>query len=359
MRIAIATDAWVPQINGVVRTLTSTVNELMRRGYEVELIVPDDFLTVPLPGYAEIRVALAPRVGTRRTLNAFQPDVVHIVTEGPIGWSARRWCLDRGVPLTSAFHTRFPDYAAVRTGLSPEWFWPIMRHFHAPSRAIFVSTERLCEEIAGRGLRQGRLWSRGIDASLFHSNQPCHPAMADLPRPIALNVGRVAAEKNIMAFLDTPMAGSKVVVGDGPALAALRQRYPDTCFLGALHGPELASAYASADVFAFPSRTDTFGLVMIEALASGLPVAGYPVLGPLDIVGVDGRGPDGTLARPVGALDEDLGVAIQQALKADRTAACVYGHSFDWQRCTDQFVDGLRESCRMGLTGRVSTIAHA
>lgn len=359
MRIAIATDAWMPQVNGVVRTLTNTISRLVARGYEVEVIVPHDFVTVPLPGYREIRMAIAPRGGVRRTLDAFRPDIVHVVTEGPIGWCARGWCLTHEVPLTSAFHTRFPDYLAMRTGVSPEWFWPLMRRFHAPARTIFVSTDGLGAELAERGLPQGRIWSRGIDAAVFHPDQKLHPALAALPRPIALSVGRVAVEKNIEAFLDAAWRGSKVVVGDGPALASLRQRHPDVLFLGALHGSDLAQAYASADLFVFPSHTDTFGLVMIEALACGLPVAAYPVSGPIDIIGADGRGPRGDLAGLVGALDHDLATAMNRALHADRSVACSHGQSFNWDRCTDQFVAGLTESSGRSLPDRVTDRIHA
>jgi glycosyltransferase involved in cell wall biosynthesis len=330
MRIAIATDAWVPQVNGVVRTLTMTVNQLIARGHAVELIVPDQFMTVPMPGYREIRLALAPRTGIRRTMQAFAPDIVHIVTD---------------IPFTTAFHTRFPDYASVRTGLSADWFWPVMRRFHARSRAVFVSTARLKDELAERGISGGRLWSRGIDAALFNTDADPHPLLADLPRPLLLSVGRVAAEKNLDAFLSADVAGTKVVVGDGPALAELKRRYPNALFLGALHGGALASAYVAADLFVFPSRTDTFGLVMIEALACGVPVAAYPVLGPLDILGVNGRGPDGGLPRPVGALDEDLAAAMRSALTLDRVDAAAFGRSFTWDHCTDQFVAGLRHAC--------------
>lgn len=344
MRIAIATDAWMPQVNGVVRTLSMTVNQLIERGHDVELIVPDQFMTLPLPGYREIRLALAPRRGTRRALREFSPDVVHIVTEGPIGWSARRWCQDTGVAFTTAFHTRFPDYASVRTGISADYFWPIMRLFHAQSRAVFVSTPRLRDELASRGIGNGRIWSRGIDTGLFHPGPSIHQALARLPRPILLSVGRVAAEKNIEAFLTADVAGTKVIVGDGPALQELKQRYPNAVFLGALHGPELADAYRAADVFVFPSRTDTFGLVMIEALACGLPVAGYPVPGPLDIVGAQGLGPDGQLASPVGKVDDDLAIAIEAALACDRDAAAAYGRSFEWSACTDQFLAGLQDA---------------
>ncbi|MBP7951968.1 MAG: glycosyltransferase family 1 protein [Sphingorhabdus sp.] len=343
-RIALATDAWLPQVNGVVRTLTETTNRMVARGFEVELITPAQFATVPCPGYSEIRLAMAPRFGARKLLRAFQPDIVHIATEGPIGWSVRRWCLKYGVPFTSAFHTRFPDYAAVRTGLSPDRFWPLMRYFHAPSRAILAATPRLMDELAQRGIPQSRLWQRGIDARIFRRGLTPHPDLANLPRPIMLSVGRVAVEKNLDAFLSAPVAGTKVIVGAGPGLKAMQEKYPDAVFTGMLSGAQLASAYAAADVFVFPSLTDTFGLVMIEALACGVPVAGYPVPGPLDIVGPNGRGPNDALASPVGAVDHDISHAINMALRCDRAAAADYGAMFDWDSCTDQFVDALHNA---------------
>jgi glycosyltransferase involved in cell wall biosynthesis len=356
MKIAIATDAWHPQVNGVVRTLDTTIGLLQERGFEVACITPDQFLTLPMPGYSQIRLALAPRLGVRRRLSEATPDVVHIVTEGPIGWSARKWCLDHEVPFTTAFHTRFPDYAAVRTGMSPNFFWPVMRRFHRRSEAVFVSTVRLREELENRGIAGGCLWSRGIDVRLFSPGGARHPRLAGLQGPILLSVGRIAAEKNLEAFLRLDVQGTKVVVGDGPLLATLRHKYPGALFMGNLSGEELASAYRAADVFVFPSLTDTFGMVMIEALASGLPVAGFPVPGPLDIVGEAGRGPDSNLATPVGALDKDLAVALRRALMLPRDAAARHGASYDWNRCTDQFIAGLDHACGRG--GRRRVINH-
>jgi glycosyltransferase involved in cell wall biosynthesis len=352
MRLAIATDAWFPQVNGVVRTLSATVVELDRRGHEVELITPQRFLTVPMPGYSSIRLAMAPRFGVRRMLDAYQPEVVHISTEGPIGWSARAWCLSRGVPFTSAFHTRFPEYAAVRTGISAERFWPIMRRFHAQSRAVMVATERLGDELAARGIPQTRPWSRGIDHWLFRPTGDTHPGFADLPRPILLNVGRVAPEKNLEAFLEARVSGTKVVVGDGPSLDELKGRYPDAVFLGALAGEELAAAYRGADCFVFPSLTDTFGMVIIEALASGLPVAAFPVAGPLDILGPNGRGVRDDMPFTVAAVEQDLTVAIEKALRLDRPAASVFGASFTWDRAPDQFLEAIRSATRRSAAER-------
>jgi glycosyltransferase involved in cell wall biosynthesis len=349
MRIAIATDAWFPQVNGVVRTLAATVAELDRVGCEVELVTPERFATLPMPGYPSIRLAVLPRFTARRLLDAFEPDVVHISTEGPIGWSARAWCLARGVPFTTAFHTRFPEYAAQRTGISAERFWPIMCRFHAPSRAVLVATRSLASELHGRGLTQTRDWSRGIDHWMFRREGELHPAFAGLPRPVMLNVGRVSPEKNLEAFLGLACAGTKVIVGDGPALEQLRARYPDAVFLGSLAGEELAAAYRSADCFVFPSLTDTFGLVVIEALASGLPVAAYPVTGPLDILGRQGRGVDGDLARSAGALDHDLGRAIARAMQVDRRDAAALAARFSWESATRQFQAALSSAAETGV----------
>ena len=344
LKIAIATDAWYPQINGVVRTLGATVAELDRRGHEVELITPERFLTVPMPGYAAIRLAMAPRFSARRMLDDFKPDIVHIATEGPIGWSARGWCKARGVPFTTAFHTRFPEYAALRTGISAERFWPIMARFHGASRAVLVATQSLAEELARRGIAHTRNWSRGIDSWQFRPDGEKLPELADLARPILLNVGRVAPEKGLSAFLDADVPGTKVVVGDGPALEDYRRRYPEVHFLGSLAGENLAAAYRSADCFVFPSRTDTFGLVVIEALACGLPVAAFPVPGPVDIVGRQGRGVDGAMPATIAILDDDLGHAIRAALRLDRRAAAVFGSRFTWERATDQFLAAITDA---------------
>ena len=341
MRLAIATDAWAPQVNGVVRTLNETIRRLKGRGHEVEVISPDRFTTIACPGYPEIRLALAPRFRLRKVLGAFKPDLVHISTEGPIGWSARAWCLKHKVPFTTAFHTRFPEYVAARTNLSPDLVWPIMRRFHKGSRVVLTATQSLRDELESRGIHSTQLWSRGIDHDIFHARQTKHPALQDIAKPILLSVGRVAVEKNLEAFLDADVQGTKVVVGDGPARAALEAKYPDAIFLGTRQGAELASIYASADVFVFPSKTDTFGLVILEALACGTPVAGYPVQGPLDIIGAEGLGPNGVLKRPVGSLNADLSQAIQDALRLDRADAAHYGATFCWDACTDQFVNGI------------------
>lgn len=340
MRIALISDAWAPQVNGVVRTLTETVARVRRAGHALLTVTPDLFRSVPCPSYPEIRLALGAGARLARMLDDFAPDAVHISTEGPLGWAARRWCLDRARPFTTSFHTRFPDYVAARTGLPASLLWrPIVR-FHRPAERILAATPRLADELAAHGLGQTCLWSRGVDLDLFHPGLLPHPAYATLPRPILLSVGRVAVEKNIEAFLTADVPGSKVVVGDGPQLDRLRARYPEVLFLGALHGAKLAAAYAGADAFVFPSKTDTFGLVMIEALATGTPVAGYAVPGPLDVIGADGCGVMGVMA-PVGAVDDDLVTAIRRALACDRAACAAYAQHFSWDASTAQFLAAL------------------
>jgi len=340
-RILLATDAWTPQVNGVVRTLEETVARLRQRGHQVELVTPDLFMNMPMPFYPEIRLAMAPGHGVTRRIEAFRPDLVHIATEGPIGWAARRWCLAHDMPFTTAFHTRFPDYVAVRTGLSAERIWPLMRRFHAPSRTVLAATPSLRAELTGRRIGPVAPWSRGIDADLFNADAAPDPALSALPGPVLLYVGRVAPEKGLEDFLGARHHGTRVVVGDGPALAGLKAKYPDAVFTGRLTGKALASAYAAADCFVFPSRSDTFGLVMVEALACGVPVAGYPVQGPIDIVGPKGRGGMSELARAIGAVDEDLDTAIAHALLASRSDCAAYGASFSWEAATDQFVAAL------------------
>ena len=340
MRIAIASDAWHPQVNGVVRALSTTVDHLRRRGHEVEVIEPSLFRTLPCPTYPEIRLALGCKGAIGRILDGKDPDAVHIATEGPIGWAARGWCVKRGRRFTTSFHTRFPDYVSVRSGIPAEWIWAVMRRFHGAAERTMVVTRTLGDELQARGMSHTHLWPLGVDLDQFNPNVPPHPALADLPRPILLNVGRVAVEKNIEAFLSLDVPGTKVVVGGGPALDQLRARYPDALFLGPKRGAELASAYTAADVFVFPSRTDTFGLVNIEALAGGLPIAAFPVAGPVDILGPVGVGTHGGKRR-IGGLDEDLGQAIARALTADREAAVAEARSYSWEVCTDRFLAGL------------------
>ena len=340
MKIALITDAWHPQVNGVVRSLATTVDRLCAFGHEVAVIHPSLFRTIACPTYPEIRLALGCGAKVRAMLDAMEPDAIHIATEGPIGWAARRWCLKRGRQFTTSFHTRFPDYVAMRTGLRSNWIWPVMRRFHRPAERTFAVTPALADELGGRGINPAHHWPLGVDMSLFNPSASPDSAMRGLQRPILLNVGRVAIEKNIEAFLNCPVPGSKVVVGDGPALETLRAKYPDVHFLGAKHGVELAATYRAADVFVFPSLTDTFGLVNIEALACGLPVAAYPVRGPIDILGHDGRGVHGGTRR-IGGVDKYLAAAIQRALTADRVACAAEARNYSWDRCTERFLEGL------------------
>jgi len=330
MRLLIVSDAWEPQVNGVVRTLQATIAELRAAGHEVAVISPDLFRSIPCPTYGEIRLAFAGWRTVGRHIRAFAPQAIHISTEGPLGLAARRWCLKTGFPFTTAYHTRFPDYVAARMPVSPSLVWRFIRWFHRPARHIMVATPSLRQELADQGLEQTMLWERGVDHALFRPDRAPHPAFADLPRPIQLYVGRVAVEKNIEAFLDASHPGTKVIVGDGPALTDLGARYPAAVFLGKLGGEKLAAAYAGADVFVFPSRTDTFGLVVIEALSCGTPVAAYPVPGPGDIV-----------TGEAGALDDDLGAAIARALLRDRADAAALGARYSWSACTAQFLEAL------------------
>ncbi|HEX8301971.1 glycosyltransferase family 1 protein [Sphingomonas sp.] len=330
MRIAIVTDAWDPQVNGVVRTIQAVREVLQGHGHHVKVISPDLFRSLPCPTYPEIRLALARVATVGQMLEDFEPEAIHLATEGPLCIAARRWCLRMGLPFTTAYHTQFPDYVSARTRLPAEWFWRYIRWFHAPAQAILASTPSIRQSLADHGLTRLKPWGRGVDLANFREGLAPHPAMARLARPIQLYVGRVAVEKNLEPFLKSSHPGTKVVVGDGPARAVLEARYPETPFLGAMFGAELASAYAAADVFVFPSRTDTFGLVMIEALACGVPVAAFPVTGPIDIVTPE-----------TGALSENLTEAIGEALTRDRAACAAYGRTFTWEASAAQFFAGL------------------
>ncbi|MDX3900272.1 MAG: glycosyltransferase family 1 protein [Sphingobium sp.] len=330
MRIAIVTDAWAPQVNGVVRTLSAIRRELTAMGHSVAIFSPDQYGSLPCPTYPEIRLAMVRPTVIGRAIGAFQPDAVHLATEGPLCLAARRWCLRMGVPFTTAYHTHFPDYVAQRTGLPAAWFWRYIRWFHGPAQAVLVSTRSVQNQLRAHGIAQVRDWGRGVDLDCFTPDAPPPALFADLPRPIQLYVGRVAVEKNIEAFLASGHPGSKVVVGDGPARVLLERGYPQAHFLGPLFGRDLAGAYAGSDIFVFPSRTDTFGLVMIEALACGTPVAAYPVTGPVDVVTPE-----------TGALSERLDEAVATALTRDRAACAAYGRRFSWAASARQFLAGL------------------
>ena len=331
LRILLATDAWMPQVNGVVRTLNTLRGELLRLGHTVEVLEPSKFRTFPLPSYPEIRVAIGPARRARQIIDAFAPDAIHIATEGPIGWAARGYCLARKLPFTTSFHTRFPEYLHARTKFPIAWSYNVLRNFHWPAAAVLVTTNSLKRELEGRGFRNIRIWVRGVDTELFKPLPPEDRDWLGLPRPLFVYVGRVAVEKNLEAFLDLDLPGTRMIVGDGPQLAALKAKYKDVHFAGSRHGEELARYYAASDCFVFPSRTDTYGLVVLEALACGVPVAAYPVQGPADIIG----------DFPVGAIDEDLKAGALRALKCDPATCRNFALGFSWEACARQFVSHL------------------
>jgi glycosyltransferase involved in cell wall biosynthesis len=330
MRIALVTDAWAPQVNGVVRTLEAVSAELARRGHAIELIAPCQYRSLPCPTYPEIRLALAGSHAVGERLARFMPEAIHIATEGPLGWAARRWCLANGRQFTTAYHTQFPQYLARRSHLPAALFWPYMRRFHEPSSGVMVATPTIRAQLAAQGFAHVREWSRGVDLGQFAPGIAPPDLFFALERPIQLYVGRIAVEKNVEAFLANRHRGSKVVVGDGPALSRLKTAFPEAHFVGRQSGSALAACYAGTDVLVFPSRTDTFGLVMIEALACGTPVAAYPAPGPLDV-----------LTPESGRMAESLEDAIAGALTLDRERCLRRGRAFSWEVSTDQFLAAL------------------
>lgn len=329
MRILVATDAWHPQVNGVVRTLAMTAEAARALGAEIEFLTPQSFHTVAMPSYPGLRLALPYRAKIARLIEEARPDSIHIATEGPIGFAVRYYCRKRRLPFTTSFHTRFPDYVSARLPVRESWVWAALRRFHRDSEAVMVATPALANELRARGFRNVVLWPRGVDTALFH------PRTADLglPRPVFLCVGRVAVEKNLEAFLDLDLPGTKVIVGDGPARAGLMRRYPEAVFLGAQQGEELAKSFAAADVFVFPSKTDTFGLVLLEALASGTPVAAFPVSGPRDVLG----------SAPVGVLNDDLGEACRQALRISRQDCLEFAARHTWEASARAFIENMAD----------------
>jgi glycosyltransferase involved in cell wall biosynthesis len=326
MRVLIATDAWHPQINGVVRTLEALAESLEALGSTVTFLTPCGFMSVPLPTYPGLRFALPRPAEIARRIEQARADAIHIATEGPVGLLVRRYCRARGLPFTTSLTTRFPEYIAARVPFSVAWGYSIMRRFHAPAEATMVSTPSLMAELAARGFSRLRLWTRGVDTDLFRPDRAIHHL--DLPRPIFICVGRIAPEKNLEAFLSLRLPGTKVVIGHGPQEAELRARYPDAVFLGSMSGERLAMHVAAADVFVFPSTTDTFGIVQLEALASGVPVAAFPVTGPKDVIG----------DAPVGALDHDLARACLRALGMSRAACRSHALQFSWRTSASQFL---------------------
>ncbi len=333
MRIALVTDAWLPQVNGVVTTLGHVVRQLEAMGDEVLVINPQSFHTYPMPRYPEIRLAWFPGRKVRRLLREFDPDAIHIATEGPLGMAARLHCGRRRIAFNTSYHTQFPQYLEKYAWIPAGWTYRVMRWFHGRANATLVPTANVKHELDERGFTNVLVWTRGVQTDLF---KPGDKSFLPGERPICLYVGRVATEKNIEAFLEADVPGTKYIVGDGPARASLERKYPDAHFVGVKKGEDLAKHYAAADVFVFPSRTDTFGVVMLEAMACGVPVAAYPVTGPIDVVspGVSG------------ALDEDLSAAIRAALKIDPQSCRDYAQGFSWKRCAEIFREALRPTAR-------------
>ena len=329
MKILIVTDAWHPQINGVVRTLSITAEELQRRGHKVVILGPDQFRTYPLPTYKEIRIAWWAGGELLNQIEEHQPDAIHIATEGPIGLAARNYCVRRKLHFTTSYHTKFPEYVAKRLPIPIGWVYAFLRWFHGPSSAVMVATPTIEAELRNQRFKRLVRWTRGVDTELFcpRADIPALP----YPHPIQLYVGRVAVEKNLAAFLNTTQPGTKLVVGGGPQLKQFQRDYPDVVFTGPKQGEALAKIYAAADVFVFPSLTDTFGLVLLEALASGVPVAAFPVAGPLDVI----------TDPAVGCLDVDLNKAIATAVTLDRATCHSFAMDFSWAAATQQFLDNL------------------
>jgi glycosyltransferase involved in cell wall biosynthesis len=328
MRVLIATDAWHPQINGVVRTLTSLAASARRLGVTVDFLSPEGFPSFPLPSYPDLRIAWPQRAEIARRIEAAAPDAIHIATEGPVGLMARAYCARRRLPFTTSYTTRFPEYISARWPIPESWSYAALRRFHARAAVTMVSTPSLTATLRQHGFRNLGLWTRGVDTATF---TPDNAIALDLPRPIFLSAGRVAVEKNLEAFLSLDLPGSKVVIGDGPQLPELKRRFPHAHFLGALPAPQLATHMAAADVFVFPSLTDTFGVVQLEALACGVPVAAFPVMGPKDVIA----------DHPIGVLSEDLRAACLAALQLSRNACRQFALRHSWETSAQQFIGHL------------------
>jgi glycosyltransferase involved in cell wall biosynthesis len=324
-RLLVATDAWHPQVNGVVQTYASMTPELAKLGIETSFLTPLDFRSIAMPGYPEIRLALARKSAALHRFGMEAIDAVHIATEGPIGWATRAACTERGLRFTTGFHTRFPEYVAARAPVPPAFTYGVLRRFHNAGAGVMAPTPSIVAALRARGFDNVMLWGRGVDLARFTPDAT--PTRLEWPRPIFLSVGRLAAEKNLDTFLALDLPGTKLVVGDGPDMPRLMATYPDAVFLGARPNADLPELYAAADVFVFPSLTDTFGLVLVEAMACGLPVAAFPVPGPLDVVGHSGAG----------VLDGDLKVAAMAALRIPRTEARTHAEGFTWEASARQF----------------------
>jgi glycosyltransferase involved in cell wall biosynthesis len=345
MRVLIATDAWHPQVNGVIRTLMSLARSMRGLGIEVDFLTPEGFSSVPVPTYPGLRLAIPSRREIARRIEQARPDAIHIATEGTIGFMTRAYCMRRGRPFTTSYTTRYPEYISARVPIPESWTYAAMRRFHAPATVTMVSTQSLTNELRQRGFTNLGMWTRGVDTELFRPERAAAITL-DLPRPIFVSVGRVAVEKNLEAFLSLDLPGSKLVIGDGPQLAELRHKFPAAHFLGMLEGETLAAHVAAADVFVFPSLTDTFGVVQLEALASGLPVAAYPVTGPKDVIGNN----------PIGALNEDLREACLDALTMSREACRAFALNCSWEASARQFIGHANKVATGSYRGTASAL---
>jgi glycosyltransferase involved in cell wall biosynthesis len=337
MKIVLITDAWQPQVNGVVTTLVELVREIGRAGHQVEVIHPGLFKTRPCPGYAGIDLAIRPAKALREMLDELQPQAIHIATEGPLGWAARSYCLKRRLAFTTAFHTKFPEILNAALKVPLAWGYALFRHFHKPSSGVMVPTHGVLRMLKQRGFTNLRSWTHGVDVTLFpyQDEVQLHPELGVLARPVSLFVGRVSYEKNIEAFLRLDVPGTKIVCGVGPLEAVLKERYPHVRWLGILPREKLARIYAAADLFVMPSKSETFGLVMLEAMATGTPVAAYPVDGPLEVLGAAEGGMAG------GVLDADLRYAWFRTLTIPRHEARARALNFSWEQASRQFLDHL------------------
>jgi glycosyltransferase involved in cell wall biosynthesis len=330
MRVLVATDAWAPQVNGVVRTLTSLARTTRGLGVDIEFLSPDGFTTFPVPTYPGLRLAFAGRREVARRIEQAKPDAIHIATEGPIGHAVRAYCRRHDRPFTTSYTTRFPEYISARAPIPEGWIYAALRRFHAAATVTMVATPSLMSELRGRGFSNLGMWTRGVDTELF---RPDRAIDIGLPRPIFVTLGRVAVEKNLDAFLSLDLPGTKVVIGKGPMEQELKRRFPQAKFLGQLENGTLAAHLAAADVFVFPSLTDTFGVVQLEALASGLPIAAFPVTGPKDVVADN----------PIGVLNQDLRTACLEALNISREACRTFALRYSWENSARQFIGHVRK----------------
>jgi glycosyltransferase involved in cell wall biosynthesis len=350
MRVLVATDAWPPQVNGVVRTLKSLARAAGKLGVTIEFLSPEGFPSFPVPTYPDLRLALPGRRRIAERIEAAKPDAIHIATEGPIGFAVRAYCRRHGRPFTTSYTTRFPEYISARSPVPQSWIYATLRWFHSAATVTMVATPSLTSELSERGFSNLGMWTRGVDVDLF---RPDRAAQLDFPRPIFVTLGRVAVEKNIDAFLSLDLPGTKVVIGTGPQEAQLKRNFPDAKFLGHMDNGVLASHLAAADVFVFPSRTDTFGIVQLEALASGVPIAAYPVTGPKDVIA----------NRPIGVLNEDLRAACLQALSLSRDDCRAFALNYSWENSARQFIGHVRKVSSGGVSesqmaGTITETAH-